>query len=430
MVRAGRCKLLIPTWVIPAWVLSVTLGCSSGSGTTGTPSALGGASSSAADGATTAVDASANRDGATATGSAGTSSSGSHMSAGPGGSTNAGSGGGANSSSGVTDAGSGGTKANGTATADGGDAGSLQNGAPNGGIDATVTVPTVGKLFWLAIIGNEVLSANETGANAAPLVSGQGISAPDGIGVDVAGGKMYWTNMGTLTDSPHTPAGSLQRANLDGSGVEVLLQPGATTNTPKQLQLDLAHGKIYWSDREGAEAWRANLDGSNAEVLLSGHGIQQLVGMALDIPNEQFYVTDRYAKTILRASFDMPSGQDASTRSDVETLYTGQGSAMPIDLDLDLQNRMMYWTDRGVGTIERASMDLPSGQTASNRADVTALVSGLSEPIGISLDLPTGVMYFTELGGQILRVNLDGTGQTSLATSSGASGIAHVTVPM
>jgi hypothetical protein len=288
----------------------------------------------------------------------------------------------------------------------------------------------VGKLFWLAIAGNEVISADESGANATPLVTGQGISAPDGIGVDVGGGKMYWTNMGTLTDSPHTPAGSLQRANLDGSGVEVLLQPGATTNTPKQLQLDLVHGKIYWSDREGAQAWRANLDGSSAEVLLSGHGIQQLVGMALDVPSGQFYVTDRYAKTILRAGFTMPSGQDASTRSDVETLYTGQGSAMPIDLDLDLKNRVMYWTDRGVGTILRAAMDLPSGQTASNRSDVTTLLSGLSTPIGISLDLATGLIYFTELAGQVLRVNLDGSGQTSIGTSSGASGVVHVDLPM
>jgi hypothetical protein len=321
-----------------------------------------------------------------------------------------------------SDGGAGADAARAPAVGGAGDAGA----APSGGPDATAA--TVGKLFWLAIVGNQVMASTDTGGVRA-LITGQGISAPDGVAVDVAGGKMYWTNMGTLTDAPHTPAGSVQRANLDGSQVEVLLQPGVTTNTPKQLQIDLVHRKIYWSDREGAKAWRANLDGSAAEVLLSGHGVQQLVGMALDVPRGQFYVTDRYAKNILRAGFDMPAGQDASTRSDVETLVVAQGSAMPIDIDLDLQRREMYWTDRGVGSIERAPMDLPSGQTASNRTDVFMLMSNLSTPIGISLDLTAGLIYFTELGGQVSQAKLDGTGRKAIASSSGASGIVHVDVP-
>jgi hypothetical protein len=289
--------------------------------------------------------------------------------------------------------------------------------------------PQVGKLFWLAIVGNQVFSAAEDGSGARALASGQGISAPDGIAVDVAGGKMYWTNMGTLTDGPHTPNGSLQRANLDGSGIEVLLQPGATTNTPKQMQIDLVHRKIYWSDREGAKAWRANLDGSSPEVLLSGHSIQQLVGMALDVAKGQFYVTDRYAKFILRAGFDMPAGQDAGSRSDVEQLVVESGSAMPIDIDLDLQHRTMYWTDRSLNTIQRAAMDLPAGQTAANRSDIVTLVSGLSTPIGISLDVGASTMYFTELAGPVFQANLDGSGKKMIGSSSGASGIAHVEVP-
>ena len=310
----------------------------------------------------------------------------------------------------------------------GGGGGPVDSGAAPAAV-ADAGGPHVGRLFWLAIVGNQVLGSAEDGSGAHALASGQGISAPDGIAVDVAGGKMYWTNMGTLTDSPHTPAGSLQRANLDGSGIEVLLQPGAVTNTPKQMQIDLVHRKIYWSDREGAKAWRANLDGSSPEVLLSGHSIQQLVGMALDVPKGQFYVTDRYAKFILRAGFDMPAGQDAGNRSDVEQLVVESGSAMPIDLDLDLQHRTMYWTDRSLNTIQRAAMDLPAGQTAANRSDIATLVSGLSTPIGISLDLSAGKMYFTELGGQVFQANLDGSGKKTIGSSSGASGIAHVEVP-
>ena len=52
-----------------------------------------------------------------------------------------------------------------------------------------------------------------------------------------------------------TGGGTLQRANLDGTGVERIVEPGIT-QTPKQMALDLEDQHIYWSDREGAKVWR------------------------------------------------------------------------------------------------------------------------------------------------------------------------------
>ena len=61
-------------------------------------------------------------------------------------------------------------------------------GSGAGRIDASgPAVATVGKIFWLAIAGNQVLTANDDGSAAKTLVSGQGVSAPDGVGVDLAG---------------------------------------------------------------------------------------------------------------------------------------------------------------------------------------------------------------------------------------------------
>ena len=38
------------------------------------------------------------------------------------------------------------------------------------------------------------------------------------------------------------------------------------TFTPKQLKIDEASGKLYWSDREGMRVMRSNMDGSNIET--------------------------------------------------------------------------------------------------------------------------------------------------------------------
>jgi hypothetical protein len=68
----------------------------------------------------------------------------------------------------------------------------------------------------------------------------------------------------------------------------------------------------------------------------------------------------------------------------------------------------MYWADRGTGDIRRANLD-GSGQTI--------VLSGLSGPVGIALDLPGGKIYWSDRdGGDIRRANLDGSGQETLLT--------------
>jgi hypothetical protein len=91
---------------------------------------------------------------------------------------------------------------------------------------------------------------------------------------------------------------------------------------------------------------------------------------------------------------------------------------------------MIYWTDRQLGLVQRASMDLPAGQTAANRKDAEMLVSGLNEPIGISLDLENGAMYFGELSAaQVSRANLDGSNRKMIAGGTSTTGVTLVHLP-
>jgi sugar lactone lactonase YvrE len=257
------------------------------------------------------------------------------------------------------------------------------------------------RIYWLEFTG--LHTANADGSDAKTLVPLN--DGPDGVAVDAAAGKVYWTNMGS------GGKGSVQRANLDGTQVEYVVPKGGTYFA-KQIQLDLVHGKAYWSDRDGLRIQRCDLDGSHVDTLISN--VKNPVGMALDIPNGFFYFSEKDGGTLKRAPMAMPAaGQTAANRKDVETLISGLDQ--PIDVGVDLPKGQIYWTDRDEGTVHRAGIEIPSGQTAATRKDIETLMRGLNTPIGIALDLAGGMLYTTESGtGAVWRAHLDGTGKEAV----------------
>jgi sugar lactone lactonase YvrE len=268
------------------------------------------------------------------------------------------------------------------------------------------------RIYWLDLRANgAVMTAAADGSNPKPLITGQGLNGPDGVAVDAPHGKIYWTNMNEGTDQ-----GSLQRADLDGSHVEYVIKPGGA-HTPKQLQIDPVHGRLYWCNRDGFTLARSRLDGTEPEILITG--LQNPVGMALDVGKGLFYFSDKNAQTIQRASMDGAPGS-LSGRKDIEILFSGL--ARPIDLALDLEQGKIYWTDRDEGTVHRAPIEIPTGKTGANRVDIETLVRGLNTPIGMALDLKAGKMYWTEGGnGAVGRANLDGSGKETLVPGKAGS---------
>jgi hypothetical protein len=296
---------------------------------------------------------------------------------------------------------------------------------------------TTARLFFLSASGGQVFSANPDGSDLRTIVS-EGNRLPDGIVVDVAAGHIYWTNMGVPTAND----GSIERANLDGSDATQIVPTGGTF-TPKQLQLDEKSRKLYWCDREGMRIMRANLDGSKIETLIDtsegdarpGKDIKKwCVGIALDVEAGQLYWTQKGPDNagqgrIFRADLEIPKGFSPTNRKDIELLY--EGLPEPIDLELDLADRTIYWTDRGDpprgNTVNRAPMD-PARR--NGKQEPVIIFDHLMEGIGIALDLKGGRMFLTDLGGSVYSANLDGSNRkTVLAAEGNLTGIAYAEIP-
>ena len=297
--------------------------------------------------------------------------------------------------------------------------------------DSATGVAANGRLFFLDLRGGRVVSVNPDGTDLKVLLEGHR-TGMDGIAVDPAAGHIFWSNMGKVKADD----GSVERMDLDATNLTTIVPIGGTF-TAKQLKLDKKNGKLYWSDREGMRVLRSNIDGSNVETLVeTGQGDAArldarnwCVGIAVDAARGKVYWTQKGGDnagtgSIRRADIKIPKGQDAAHRRDIEVLFDGLPE--PIDLDLDLSRRMIYWTDRG---------DPPRGNTV-NRAPMDShktpeiLVSGLQEGIGIALDVKGGRMYFTDLGGNVYSANLNGSDKKVLLTGQGSlTGITYVVLP-
>jgi hypothetical protein len=287
-----------------------------------------------------------------------------------------------------------------------------------------------GLLYVLDISGGRIFTVKPDGSDKQILVTG--CKNPDGIAVDTEAGRIYWTEMGV----PHLNDGTISCADLNGQQRKTIIANGITY-TPKQLCLDRKNRKLYWSDREGMRVMRADFDGGNVETLVeTGHGdvdrsdqTRWCVGIAVDTASGHFYWSQKGPDNaglgrIFRAGINLPAGESAQARSDIELLY--KELPEPIDLELDLARRQIYWTDRGDppngNTVNRAPMD--PAPSAGGLPEI--LVTHLMEGIGIALDFDGERMFMTDLGGTVYSANLDGSDpRTLLYVQGNLTGIAY-----
>ena len=296
-------------------------------------------------------------------------------------------------------------------------------------------------LFFLDIAGEamhdfskagrdgRVLTGGFDGQPLGALVGGQIL--PDGITVFPQTKRIYWSNMGI----PSARNGHVKSCNLDGSDVQTVIATGTGLYTPKQLAINNENQKLYVCDREGLRTVRCNLDGSSLETLIESgdrakeddvkDAIRWCTGIAIDPRRNHLYWSQKGPSKggqgrIFRASLEIPKGEQAGSRTDVEILF--QGLPEVVHLDLDVETAQLYWTDHGEvplgNSINRAYVGpdrkeyLSKAHPLEQHLGYSVLVRQMHEAIGIQVDGANSHIYAADMGGSVYRFSLDGSGRT------------------
>ncbi|KAG9640834.1 putative 3-hydroxyacyl-CoA dehydrogenase, partial [Aureobasidium melanogenum] len=275
-----------------------------------------------------------------------------------------------------------------------------------------------GKTTVKEVLSNgRLFEVSKDGSKPATLLAKAGL--PDGIEYCKTDKRLYATDMGTFGNND----GRVFSCELDGSDLKEIV-PRGSVHTPKQTVIDEKNGKLYFCDREGLRVMCCDLDGGNLQTLVQNGDWQKpeetadqtrwCVGITLAPKLGKLFWTQKGSPKsgkgrIFSINIDMPTGQTATTRSDIECVLDKLPE--PIDLEFDGNTSMLYWTDRG---------EVPFGNTL-NRAEIDAngharpMASGLfpkheiiaqnfDEAIGLRLDNASGIIYVSDLGGTLWKI--------------------------
>lgn len=199
------------------------------------------------------------------------------------------------------------------------------------------------------------------------------------MAVDPADGKLYWAEA--------FGSGRIQRSNLDGSNVEVVIPidgPGI-----QSLSLDLAQAKIYWS-ADGIHS--ANLDGSNVETVVNPTNADSPRGLAGFFGgNRIFWISDSGIKS-------------ANLNGDDVQLIVPSSSYL-FALDVDAHGQRVYWTDIDTDQIISARFD---------GSDVQTLITTTGYVTGVTIGDEGQSVYWSQPNGPsqdrgIWRCDINGT---------------------
>ena len=213
-------------------------------------------------------------------------------------------------------------------------------------------------------------------------------SVNNAVNIAVSGGKVYWTEQ--TGDS----GGTINSANLDGSGVTELASIFAT---PMGIAVDVTNSKLYWTNAAG-RIQSANLDGSRITNVMQN--LEGVMDLALAGGNAYWTQGGNVRFVNLRG------------QKQIRNISTGTDTAG----SLAIGGGKVYWTEQtgdSGGTVNAANL---------NGSGARQLASILAMPTGIAVDGSRSKLYWGNARGRIQSANLDGSKIQNVVDGLGSPG--------
>uniref|UniRef100_A0A8D0H854 LDL receptor related protein 1 n=1 Tax=Sphenodon punctatus TaxID=8508 RepID=A0A8D0H854_SPHPU len=281
-----------------------------------------------------------------------------------------------------------------------------------------VVHPLKGKLYWTD--GDNISIANMDGSNRSLLFTNQ--KGPVGLAIDYPESKLYWINSGN---------GTINRCNLDGSGLEVI--ETMKSQLSKATALAIMGDQLWWADQASEKMGTCNKkDGTGAAVLRNSttlvmhmkvydesiqHGTNPCSVKNGDCSQLCLPTSESTRACMCTAGYSLKSEQqscegvgsfllysvhegirgiplDPNDKSDA--LVPVSGTSLAVGIDFHADNDTIYWVDMGHSTISRAKRD----QTW--REDV--VTNGIGRVEGIAVDWIAKNIYWTDQGFDVIEV--------------------------
>lgn len=239
------------------------------------------------------------------------------------------------------------------------------------GIRAIAVDPVDGKVYWTDVYNYVIARSNLDGSGPENVVT-SGLIFPAALAIDPVARSMYWLDQDNW----------LASSSLDGSGFAILSE----TVTHRGVAVDHAAGKIYWSTSDTmfkGKILKANLDGSGVQVVVTSNDTQfKPNAIALDLAGGKIYWTDYVLDVLGRANLD---------GTDVQFIWSAGGNFNPRGITLDLAAGKIYWGqdndfDATSGRIMSANLDGTSPHVVINDIGLANYIEFVPDSPGCPAD--------------------------------------------
>lgn len=206
-----------------------------------------------------------------------------------------------------------------------------------------------------------------------------------------AGDTLFWAEQGFSTRPFQAPPGFIKSGtDLPGGAVSTIVSGSSDVKGPNGVEF--LGGRVWWPDQGTGDIRSVKPDGSDLRIY--GAGINPY---DVDLVGNTIYWSDQNGNSIFTLDSTDPSAASIQLLDNL---------SHPVAIDV--VGNVIYWSEvAGTDRIRRSNLD------------GTNQVTLLSNEQSYDLEVTADYIYFTTTFGDVKRSALDGTGLTTLATGLG-----------